>query len=70
MGDYPGLRISDQAHAGGLGATVDAIRWDSMAAGETVQRICREAALRCQQVMARYAAVDIPDVGGHNRSDH
>jgi hypothetical protein len=70
MSDYPGLHISDQARAGGLAATVEAIRWDSVAAGQAVQRICQEAALRCQQVMARYAAVDIPDADGHTRSDH
>jgi hypothetical protein len=61
---------SHQAHARGLGANVEVIRWDSVAAGEAVQRICQEAALRCQRVMARYAAMDIPDADSHDPSDH
>jgi hypothetical protein len=39
MSDYPGLHLFDQAHAGGLATTVEAIRWDSVAAGQAVQRI-------------------------------
>jgi hypothetical protein len=61
---------SHQAHARGLAANVEVIRWDSVEAAETVQRICQEAALRCQRVMARYAVRDIPDADGHNPSDH
>lgn len=63
------MRTSGQAHARGLAANVEAIRWDSVAAGEAVQRICQEAALRCQRVMARYAVMDIPDADGRNPSD-
>ena len=43
---------------------------DSVAAGEAVQRICQEAALRCQRVMARYAAMDIPDADSHDPAGH
>lgn len=64
------MHTSPQAHTRGLAANVEAIRWDSVAAGEAVQRICQEAALRCQRVMAKYAAMDISDADGHNPSGH
>ncbi len=60
------LDTSHMQYARRAAANVEAIRWDSVAAGEAVQRICQEAALRCQRVMARYAAMDVLNADDHN----
>lgn len=57
----------DQADARSAEAGVETVHWDSVAARESVQRICQEAALRCQRVIARYASVDVPHEDGRDR---
>jgi hypothetical protein len=59
--DHLGLDAFNQAHARRLAINIEAVRWDSSAAQEAVARICHEAAQRCQQVIAVYNSVDIPD---------
>ncbi len=67
--DRPGFDAFNQAHTRWLAANVEAVRWDSDAARETVARICQEAARRCQQVIAVHNSVDILDEGRHNHLD-
>jgi hypothetical protein len=62
--DHPGLEAFNQARVRRLATNVEAVRWDSDAAQETVARICREAALQCQRVIAAYSCMDIADETG------
>ena len=54
LGEYSSLRASDHAHDQHLAASIQAVDWDSVAAWEAVARTCREATVRCQQVIAAY----------------
>jgi hypothetical protein len=66
MSDHPGLRTCNQGYARRLEANIEAVRWDSVAAQEAVERTCQEVALRCQRVIARYTSVDSPKEYGHH----
>lgn len=68
MSDYPGLRIHSEARARWPDAGTEGAGWGSAAAHETVKRICREAALRCQQAIAVHAYAPIPDEDERTRS--
>lgn len=61
------MHACDQADARSAEAGVEAVRWGSVAARESVQRICQEAALRCQHVMTMYGVADAPNEDGGDR---
>jgi len=66
MSDRPGLHTCNQAHARWLGADAEAVRWDSVAAREAVERLCKEVALRCQRTVAAYASANVLDEDSHS----
>jgi hypothetical protein len=66
MSDRPDMHTGNRAHAGWLGADVEAVRWGSVAAREAVERLCREVALRCQRTVAAYASVNASDEARHS----
>jgi hypothetical protein len=63
----PGLRGGDQVNSRWLAANGEAIRWDSVAAREAIARVCQQAALQCQGVVARYASGRVREEGECNR---
>jgi hypothetical protein len=66
VSDHPGLHTCNQEHARWRAANIEAVRWDSVAAQQAVERTCQEVSLRCQRVIARYVSVDISEEYGHH----
>ena len=69
MSDYPDLRIRRETFPPWPDAATEGIGWGSDAARETIRRICREAALRCQQTIAVHGLRSVPDGDEHTRSE-
>ena len=67
MSGDSGLHGCNQANNRGLATNGEAIRWDSVVAQQAIARVCQQAALRCQWVIARYASGHVQEEGGGNR---